>query len=108
MLAAALPGHEPHGGSERSGVICDAKTFGSPSEEPSAATRLTLQQKCEKLWTLPGEAQSPRVMKSSSASQKMTAMVTTACNARCTCVKRKDSGRSRRAAQLNSWSRFLL
>src|SRR5271168_373478 len=49
---AAVSGHEPAFGSERSGMNALAKNFGSPSGEPST-TRSMLQQMCEKLWTLP-------------------------------------------------------
>jgi len=50
---AALLGHEPPRGSERSSMNARAKTFGSPSGEPSTTTRPMLKQMCEKLWTLP-------------------------------------------------------
>lgn len=51
--AAALPGHEPLGQSERSGMNARARACGSPEGKPSTATRPMLQQMCEKLWTLP-------------------------------------------------------
>jgi hypothetical protein len=47
-----LPGER--GGSERSRTKATAKTFGSPSAEPSTTTGSILQKGCEKLWTLGG------------------------------------------------------
>jgi Transposase, Mutator family len=49
---AAVSGHEPPFGSERSGMNAHEKTFGSPSGEPST-NRSMLQQMCEKVWTPP-------------------------------------------------------
>jgi putative transposase len=54
MGHAALPGHEPSDGGERSGMSARETTFGSPLEEPSSTTNRPMPQKmCEKLWTLP-------------------------------------------------------